>query len=337
MIDLRSDTITQPTDAMRAAMASAVVGDDVYSDDPTVNDLQDYAAERLGFEAAIFAASGTQTNLMAILSHCQRGDEYIVGHDAHTFKYEGGGAAVLGSVQPQTLPFSINGELDLGAVQSVIKPNDPHFANTRLLCLENTYHGKAVPMDYLQQAKKVAHNNGLAYHLDGARAYHAATYHNVDIREIVNPFDSVSICLSKGLSAPVGSLLLGSAELISRARKWRKMLGGGMRQAGILAAAGKLALTDMTDRLADDHQRANTLGERLSGIPGMTVRADWLQTNMVWLDFAEPCGEQLQNFAKTQGIVIRPGAAEARLVIHRHIDDEAVEKIVAMFAAFFRK
>ena len=241
-IDLRSDTVTRPTEKMRKIMAGAEVGDDVYGDDPTVNRLEKRAAEMTGFEDAIFATSGTQANLIGIMSHCQRGDEYIVGQLAHTYRYEAGGAAVLGSIQPQPLEFEKDSTLDLKKVEEKIKADDFHFARTRLLCLENTQGGKALPLDYLQKASSFAKSKNLKLHLDGARLFNAVVKQNVEVTEITGCFDSVSICLSKGLGAPVGSLLCGSVEFISEARKWRKMVGGGMRQTGIVAAAGLYAL-----------------------------------------------------------------------------------------------
>ncbi|MDH3693981.1 MAG: low-specificity L-threonine aldolase, partial [Gammaproteobacteria bacterium] len=259
MIDLRSDTVTRPTVTMRAAMAEAEVGDDVYGEDPTVNRLEQLAAEKLGKEAAVFAASGTQTNLIALLAHCERGDEYIVGQTAHTYKYEGGGAAVLGSIQPQPLDFGLDGSLDLDKVKSVIKEDDSHFAKTRLLCLENTQGGKVLPLDYLAAARTFVNQHGLGLHLDGARLFNAAVGLGVPAVEVAQHFDTVSICLSKGLGAPVGSLLVGSNELIERARRWRKVVGGGMRQAGVLAAAGIEALEHHVDRLQEDHDNASSL------------------------------------------------------------------------------
>jgi len=262
-IDLRSDTVTRPTPAMRRAMAAAEVGDDVYGDDPTVNRLEATAAERLGFEAALFTCSGTQANLVSIMTHCARGEEYIVGQQAHTYKYEGGGAAVLGSIQPQPLDFEADGTLDLERVARAIKPADFHFARTRLLCLENTQGGKVLPLDYLKRAGEFARARKLRLHLDGARIFNAAVQLGMDVRELTAPFDSVSVCLSKGLGAPVGSMVCGGREFIGEARRWRKVCGGGMRQAGILAAAGLYALDHHVDRLADDHHNAGLLARGL--------------------------------------------------------------------------
>ena len=256
IIDLRSDTVTRPSKAMLEAMASAVTGDDVYGEDPTVNALEDYAAELTKKEKALFVTSGTQGNLTSILAHCGRGDEYIAGHDAHTYKYEGGGAAVFGSVQPQPLPFNSLGEIPLDLVEQAIKPADHHFAQTKLLCLENTKAGKVLALDYLARAREFTRKAGLGLHLDGARAFNAAVRLNVPISEITKHVDSCSLCLSKGLGAPMGSVLVGDKALIDKARKWRKMLGGGMRQAGIMAAAGLFALKNHVSGLSDDHAKA---------------------------------------------------------------------------------
>ena len=262
MIDFRSDTVTQPTEGMRQAMAVAAVGDDVFGDDPTVNALEAKTAALLGKESAVFVPSGTQSNLIALMAHCQRGDEYIVGQLAHTYKYEAGGAAVLGSIQPQPIDMEPDGSLSLDRVASVIKPDDSHFARTRLLCLENTHTGKVVPLEYLRSARTCVDDRGLALHLDGARIWNAAVAMGVPPATVAEPFDSVSVCLSKGLGAPVGSVLVGTARLIAEARRWRKMLGGGMRQAGIIAAAGIYALDHHIDRLADDHANAQLLREQ---------------------------------------------------------------------------
>ena len=258
-IDLRSDTVTRPSTAMREAMLRADVGDDVYGEDPTVNALQQRLADDLGFEAGLFAPSGTQANLVGLLSHCQRGDEYLVGMDAHTYKYEGGGAAIFGSIQPQPLVQDVDGTIPLEAIEAAIKPRDPHFARSKLLCLENTWHGRVLPRAYLADARALCDRRGLSFHLDGARLYNAAVADGVAPREIAKHFDSVSVCLSKGLGAPVGSVLLGSRKLIDDAKRWRKVAGGGMRQAGILAAACLYALDHNVERLADDHLRAKQL------------------------------------------------------------------------------
>ena len=323
IIDLRSDTVTRPTDAMRETMARAEVGDDVYRDDPTVNRLESYAAEMLGFEAAIFTASGTQANLISIMSHCGRGDEYIVGQLAHTYKYEGGGAAVLGSIQPQPIEFEPDSTLDLQKVCDKIKPDDIHFAKTRLLCLENTQNGKALPLDYLQKAADFTKEKGLKLHLDGARLFHAVVKQNVSVQDITRHFDSVSICLSKGLGAPVGSLLCGTGKFIEEARRWRKMTGGGMRQAGILAAAGLYALENNIERLNHDHENAEILTAKLSQFEQITVEKNEAQTNMVFFSMAPGVAEKLAAFLKKNNILISPGTT-TRLVTHLDISREDI-------------
>ena len=266
LADLRSDTVTQPSRGMREAMAAAEVGDDVYGDDPTVNRLQAVAAERFGFEAALFFPTGTQSNLAALMSHCGRGDEYLVGQEAHTYKYEQGGAAVLGSIQPQPLDNDADGSISLERISAAIKPADDHFARSRLLAIENTIGGRVLSLQYLQRATQFAHGKGLATHLDGARLFNAVVKLNVAERAAVSGFDSVSVCLSKGLGAPAGSLLLGSKEVIRAARRWRKALGGGMRQAGVLAAAGLYALAHNVHRLREDHENAARLAKGLSAM-----------------------------------------------------------------------
>ena len=294
MIDLRSDTVTQPTAAMRQAMLSAPLGDDVFGDDPTVNALQERIAQITGKEAALFMPTGTQSNLCALMAHCERGDEYIVGQNAHTYRYEGGGAAVLGSIQPQPLAQNSVGEMSLADITAAIKPMDCHFARTRLLALENTWNGHPMSQAYLAQAIALARQHGLAVHLDGARLFNAAVAQaegdpvTASVRRIVDHFDSVSVCFSKGLGAPVGSALCGSRELIEKALRWRKVLGGGMRQSGILAAAALHALDHHIDRLADDHVLAQRLAQGLQGLPGLSVRS--AQTNIVFVDVADGRG-----------------------------------------------
>jgi threonine aldolase len=332
-IDLRSDTVTRPTAAMREAMSRAEVGDDVYGEDPTVNALQQRLADELGFAAGLFAPSGTQANLLALLSHCQRGDEYIVGMDAHTYKYEGGGAAVFGSIQPQPIVQAADGTLPLDAVEPAIKPDDPHFARTRLLCLENTWHGRVLPRDYLSDAQALCARHGLSLHLDGARLYNAAVAEGVPMREIVRHFDSVSVCLSKGLGAPVGSVLLGSRPLIDAARRWRKVAGGGMRQAVMLAAACLHALDHHVARLADDHRRAATLAEGLRGLPAVSVVAQ--HTNMVFIDVAAERMAELKQHMEAASIRLSIGyTPRVRLVTHLDVDDEGIARVVAAFRRF---
>ena len=334
-IDLRSDTVTRPTAAMREAMLRAEVGDDVYGEDPTVNALQQRLADELGFQAGLFAPSGTQANLLALLAHCQRGDEYIVGMDAHTYKYEGGGAAVFGSIQPQPLPHAGDGTIPLESIEQAIKPIDPHFARTRLLCLENTWHGRALPLEYLRGARALCERRGLSLHLDGARLYNAAVAQQVPVREIAGLFDSVSVCLSKGLGAPVGSVLLGPRALIDEARRWRKVAGGGMRQAGILAAACLHALDHHVARLADDHRRAATLAQGLQGLPGIEVAGQ--HTNMVFLDIPADRVAALKQQLEAAGIRIAAGyGTRVRLVTHLDIDDAGVAKVIEAFGRFAR-
>lgn len=327
-IDLRSDTVTLPSQAMRRAMAAAELGDDVYGEDPTINRLESLIAEKLGKEAALFVPSGTQSNLIGIMSHCQRGDEYIVGQTAHTYRYEAGGAAVLGSVQPQPLDFEENGTLDFKKVEQAIKPPDDHFARTRLLCLENTQAGKVLPMDYLVEAGEFARRHRLALHLDGARIFNAAVKLGVEARTIARPFDSVSVCLSKGLAAPVGSLLCGPAAFIKVAHRWRKMLGGGMRQAGVLAAAGIIALTEMVERLAEDHANASRLAEGFARIPGFTVDMSAVQTNMVFFSLAEPLLGKFGPFMADKGILVSDHAGLIRAVTHYGIEAADIETVL---------
>jgi threonine aldolase len=284
VIDLRSDTVTRPTAAMRAVMAAAEVGDDVFGDDPTVNRLQQRIAALLGKEAALFVPTGTQSNLCALMAHCGRGDEYIVGQMAHTYRWEGGGAAVLGSIQPQPLVQSADGTIPLADIEAAIKPDDAHFARTRLLALENTWGGQVLPLPYVEAACTLAHDRGLATHLDGARLFNAAVASGMPAAALVRHFDSVSVCFSKGLGAPAGSALVGSHTLIARAHRIRKMLGGGMRQAGVLAAAALHALDHHVARLAEDHTNARALAEGLQGLPGVTVQPP--QTNIVFVDLA---------------------------------------------------
>ena len=331
VIDLRSDTVTQPSAGMLEAMAGARTGDDVYGEDPTVNQLEADLAQRLGFAAALFVPSGTMSNLLGLMAHCERGDEYIVGQQAHTYKYEGGGAAVLGSIQPQPLEFQDDGSLDLAQVAAAIKPDDFHFARSRLLALENTMQGKVLPLAYLAQARAFTREHGLALHLDGARVYNAAVKLGVDAREITRHFDSVSVCLSKGLGAPVGSVLCGSEQLIAKARRLRKMVGGGMRQAGILAAAGLYALEHQVQRLADDHANARLLAD---GLREAGYNVEPVQTNMVYAQVGERA-EALKAFAAERGI--RLGAASRlRMVTHLDVSRGQIEQVVDAFAAFSR-
>ena len=334
VIDLRSDTVTQPSAAMRDAMHAAPVGDDVYGEDPTVNALQRRLADELGFEAGLFVPSGTQSNLLALLAHCERGDEYLVGMDAHTYKFEGGGAAVLGSIQPQPIVQADDGSLPLERVAAAIKPVDPHFARTRLLALENTWHGRTLPLDYLREAGDFARAHGLGYHLDGARLFNAAVACGVPAREIARHFDTVSVCLSKGLGAPVGSVLVGPQALIDKARRWRKVCGGGWRQAGMLAAACLHALDHHVERLADDHARAARLAAALAGIDGIRLLGQ--HTNMVFIDVPAERLRALDAHLREAGIRISIGYLPTlRLVTHLDVDDDDIDRTVAAFAGFF--
>jgi threonine aldolase len=342
-VDLRSDTVTRPTEGMRAAMAAAPLGDDVFGDDPSVNALQEKIAAMLGFEAALFVPTGTQSNLCAILAHCQRGDEYIVGQMQHCYRWEGGGAAVLGSVQPQPLNHQADGTLALADIEAAVKPDDPHFARSRLLALENTLGGKLLPMAYIEQATELARRQGLARHLDGARLFNAAvaqaallgTEARAEARRIAGCFDSVSVCFSKGLGAPVGSALCGSAEFIARARRIRKMAGGAMRQAGGLAAAASYALDHHIARLADDHALATRLADGLAGLDGLQVEAP--QTNILFVDLvgsARDRSEALLRHLASQGIQAT-GLYRLRFVTHLDVDAAGVDRAIAAIRGFF--
>jgi threonine aldolase len=330
LIDLRSDTVTQPSPGMRAAMAAAPVGDDVYGDDPTVNRLQDVAAERFGFETSLFFPSGTQSNLAALMAHCGRGDEYIVGQDAHTYKYEQGGAAVLGSIQPQPLEHEPHGGIAIERIAAAIKPDDLHFARTRLLALENTMGGRVLPISYLHDATNFAHARGLRTHLDGARVFNAIVKLDVDPRTAVAGFDSVSVCLSKGLGAPAGSMLLGSHEVIIAARRWRKALGGGMRQAGILAAAGLYALEHNVERLAEDHANAAFLADGLRDL-GLPVEPP--QTNILYVDIPVRHVAALTEYLLRRGIraSITP---RTRLVTHLDVSRAKIDVALQAFREY---
>ncbi len=336
VIDLRSDTVTKPTPEMRAVMVNAEVGDDVYGEDPTVNRLEAFAAETLHKEAALFVPSGTQSNLLALLAHCERGDEYIVGQQGHSYKYEGGGAAVLGSIQPQPLDYESDGTLDLLRVEATIKPDDPHYARTRLLCLENTQAGKVLPLEYLKQARAFCDRTGLALHLDGARIFNAAVALGVPVSEISKQFDTVSVCMSKGLGAPVGSLLVGNAELISKARRWRKVLGGGMRQAGMLAAAGLYALQNHVQRLKEDHENARLLAQQLATVPQVKVDEGGARTNMVFVSVEAEQSSRLKAYLAERDIVVG-GFAAMRLVTHLDVEKADIHRFVREVENFFRQ
>ncbi len=329
-IDLRSDTVTLPTPAMRRAMHEAELGDDVFGEDPTVNRLEEMAAERMGKEAAMFVVSGTMGNLTALLTHCQRGHEAIMGHKAHTFLYEAGGSAALGGIHPRTLTNQPDGTLRLEDVEAAIRWENVHHPRTRLICLENTHNrcgGAVLSPVYTAQVGELVRRHGLAVHLDGARVFNAAVALGIDVRDLTRPADSVQFCLSKGLSAPVGSLLCGTKEFMAEARRWRKMVGGGMRQAGVLAAAGIEALNNMVARLADDHANARRLAEGLAGIPGFTIDLNAVQTNIViWELMAEQLTpQQVTELLKGEGVKILPiGGRQFRAVTHYGIDADDI-------------
>jgi threonine aldolase len=329
-IDLRSDTVTRPTSGMRAAMASAEVGDDVFGDDPTVNRLQSVAAERFGFEGALFFPTGTQSNLAALMAHCGRGDEFLVGQEAHTYKYEQGGAAVLGSIQPQPLEHEPHGGIALERIAAAIKSDDYHFARTRLLALENTIGGRVLPMDYLRQVTEFAHSRGLATHLDGARLFNVIVKLKIDERSAVAGFDSVSVCLSKGLGAPAGSILMGSHAVIAAARRWRKALGGGMRQAGVLAAAGLYALEHHVQRLTEDHANAEYLAEGLRAA-GLSVTPP--QTNVVYLQVAPSQIDGLRLHLRQRGIIASV-APRTRLMTHMDLPRVKIDYAIQAFREY---
>lgn len=328
-IDLRSDTVTQPTSGMREAMLTAPTGDDVYGEDPTVRLLEQTLASQLGLEAGLFVPSGTMSNLLALMAHCERGDEYIAGQQSHVYKYEAGGGAVLGSIQPQPVEMEADGTLDLDRVAAAIKPDDFHFARTRLLALENTMHGKVLPLEYLEAARAFTRERGLALHLDGARLFNAVVKLGCQAQDISRHFDSVSVCLSKGLGAPVGSVLCGDEALIAKARRLRKMVGGGMRQAGVLAAAGLYALENQVQRLAKDHERALAIAE---GLMSLGYPVEPVQTNMVYVQIGDRAGA-LKAFCAERGVLLT-AAPRLRLVTHLDVRAEHVDPVVETFAAF---
>jgi threonine aldolase len=361
MADFRSDTVTRPSLAMKEHMFSAALGDDVFNDDPTTLALQRTAADMLGFEAALFAPSGTQTNLIAMMSHCQRGDEAIVGQQWHTYKWEGGGMAVLGSIQPQPLELQADGTLALADIAAAIKPDDPHFARTRLIVIENSVGGKVLPLSYMRDVAALAKDKGLSCHIDGARLMNAAVAlapeHNLTpqqmARELCQGYDSVSLCLSKGLGCPVGSLLLGSSEFIARARRIRKMLGGGMRQTGVLAAAGLYALQHNINRLADDHANCQRLADGLTvlaaQLPALMGKLTPLpvQTNILFTDVELGLAEQLVPYLAERGIKLTGSNYQSangsikrlRWVCHLDISRDDIERTlqsVTEFAELYR-
>ncbi|WP_414475952.1 low-specificity L-threonine aldolase [Microvirga sp. M2] len=333
MIDLRSDTVTRPTRGMLEAMSAASVGDDVWGDDPTVNRLEQVVAEQAGKEAAVFFPTGTQSNLAALMAHCQRGDEYIVGQDAHTYRYEGGGAAVLGSIQPQPIENAPDGTLPLENVRAAVKPDDSHFARTRLLALENTIGGKVLPESYVQEAERLVRALGIGFHLDGARAWNAGVASGRSIADICAPYDSVSLCFSKGLGAPIGSVLVGSRDRMDAARRWRKVLGGGMRQSGYLAAACQYALDHHVRRLSDDHANAQILAAGLGDIDEIRVKA--AATNMVFAEVPADHCDPLRNYLRDNGILAAIGRS-TRFVTHLDVGTDQMHRVVRTIKDYFQ-
>ncbi len=338
LIDLRSDTVTRPTPAMRRAMADAEVGDDVFGDDPTVRRLEDEVAAAIGTDAGMFVPSGTQSNLSALLTHCARGDEYVVGQSYHCYRFEAGGAAVLGSIQPQPIEVEPDGSLDLARVAAAVKPADPHFARTRLLCLEDTTDGRVLDAAYLHAAASTARAHGLAVHLDGARLFNAATALGVPAATLTAHADSVSVCLSKGLGAPVGSVLCGPAAFVAEARRWRKMLGGAMRQVGVLAAAGLVAVSEHRHRLADDHDTARRLAEGIATLDGFALlHGPGDRTNMVFARRHDPAdGPAFAAHLAGHGILVHGTGPVFRFVTHLDVGPDDVDATVAAMALFDR-
>ena len=331
-IDLRSDTVTRPSPGMREAMAAAEVGDDVFGDDPTVNRLQEILAARFGMEAGLFFPSGTQSNLAAVMAHCHRGEEVILGQDAHTYCHEAGGAAVLGSIHPQPLDNEPDGTLDLAKVEAAIKPDDSHYAITRLIALENTISGKVIGRPYLAEAVALARRRGLSIHLDGARVFNASVKLGMPVKDLCAGFDTVSVCLSKGLGTPAGTVLVGRKDAIRRARRIRKMLGGTMRQVGILAAAGLYALEHNVERLAEDHANAARLG---AGLASLGLEVEPVQTNMVYVQMGDKA-EAIKAFAAERGIKLS-AAGRLRMVTHMDVSRAQIEQVVATFVDFSGK
>ena len=336
-IDLRSDTITQPTPAMRKAMADAVVGDDVFHEDPTVIQLEEIAAERMGKEAALFVASGTMANLVCQLTHCNRGDEMILGDRSHIFFYEQGGSAAVGGIHPRIIPNEPDGRLNPDAIAAAIRPDNVHFPISRLIVLENTHnrcYGYPLDADYMNAVCKLAHDHGLRVHVDGARIFNAAIALDVEAKQLVTHADSVSFCLSKGLAAPVGSMVCGSSEFIKKARRSRKVLGGGMRQSGVIAAAGIVALNEMVDRLAEDHANAKRLAEGLANIMGLSIHPERVKTNIVYIDIARQdlTADDLVNQLNSKGVRLLPtGPKQLRAVTHYHITGEDIDRTMDIF------
>ena len=335
-IDMRSDTVTQPTEEMRQAMVTAKVGDDVYGDDPTVNALQERVAKLLGKEAGLFVATGTQSNLCATLAHCQRGDEILVGDIYHIFRDEAGGAAVLGGVMMSPVPTTNSGTMLPVDVVNTVKPDDAHCAVSRLLCLENTVAGKVQSPETINELAATGHANNLAVHLDGARLMNAAVKLGVPVAKVVESVDTVSLCLSKGLGAPAGAVLVGTTDFIRRAHRIRKLVGGGMRQIGVLAAAGLFALENHVERLADDHNNALWLAERLSQIKSIDVNLDDVQTNMVFMGLPDGSADSLRHHLAERGILIGGGNSQIRLVTHLDIIPPDIDIFAEEVTDFFR-
>lgn len=338
--DFRSDTVTRPSDAMKDAMMSAPLGDDVYGDDPTTNALEEKAAEMLGKDAAVFVPTGTQSNLAGVMAHCGRGDEYLIGQHYHVYVYEAGGTSVLGSAFPHPLPVDARGALNPDDIAAAIKADDAHFPITKLVSAENTVNGCAHSKEYMDSIAKVAHDHGLSAHCDGARLFNAAVKTKTDPARLVQDFDTVSICLSKGLGTPAGSILVGNQEAVAKARRLRKMLGGGMRQSGILAGAGLYALEHNIDRLEDDHDRAGRLADRLMSIEGISLERDRVETNMVFITMgnedkpiSDEALENLSDFMKERGILVNAGRV-MRLVTHLDINDDACKQLAEALGGF---
>jgi len=343
MIDLRSDTVTLPTESMRRAMYEAEVGDDVWGEDPTVERLQEMAAERLGKEAALFVPSGTMGNLVSLLAHCQRGDEVIMGTECHIFRYEAGASATFGGMIYHTVPNTRFGDLPLEAIEGAVRAKNVHFPPTALICLENSQNrcgGTVLSVGYMRQVRELADRHGLPIHLDGARIFNAAIALGVDTRELAAPADSVMFCLSKGLSAPIGSLVCGSVSFIERAHRMRKMAGGAMRQVGVIAAAGIVALQEMVDRLTEDHQNATRLAQGLAEIPGLSVDLETVQTNMVMFYPTDPrwTTESLNQVLWEEGVLTSYlGRTKIRAVTHYGIEEADIEEALGRIAQVVRE
>ena len=335
MIDLRSDTVTRPTPAMYDAMAKAKLGDDVFGDDPTTNELEERTASLLGFEAGLFVSSGTQSNFLGVITHCGRGEEVILGRANHIYSSEAVGSAVLGGVAPCPLENKPDGTVDPAVIEGAIKPDDPHSPISKLICMENTWHGRVIPLEYQQEVQAIAKKHGLATHLDGARMMNAAVKLGVEPRAVAAGFDSLSLCLSKGLGAPVGSVLCGPKDFIKRARRLRKMAGGGMRQTGLLAACGLVALDQHIDRMTEDHANAKRLAEGLAQIPGIEIDMESVQTNMVLLSAPHESMDAMIDFMESRDILVCETYGKLRLVTHLDVSAQDVETVIAAFKDFY--